>query len=74
MSSSYFSIVLWRSRSTWSIAIRRFVIRIYFVIRYSDFDIRVASEPTASITITSKSTSEHEEIGDYLCESVAIRG
>ena len=58
MSSSYFSIVLWRSRSTWCVGTRTIVIRIYFVIRHSDFDIRVASEPTASITSMSMRKSE----------------
>jgi len=35
MSSSYFSIVLWRSRSTWSIPTRTFVIPWLFDIRFS---------------------------------------
>jgi hypothetical protein len=49
-----------------------FVILICFVIRNSDFVIPVAAEP---YRIDYKHEQEQEqEIGDYLCESVSIRG
>src|SRR4051794_37238275 len=69
-SSTYFSIFLWRSRSTWRVATRN--------IRYSDIssfglDIRVAVR-AYRIDYEHEKEHEHDEMGDYLCKSVLIRG
>jgi len=64
MSSSYFSIVLWRSRSTWGVPTRTFVIPWLFDIRFSGFVQRLF----VRLPTTSKRKSRSKrKWSHYLC-------